>query len=293
MWRRGIVSGVVAAWLAGVGLACAQPAPSFPASMEREALLLWLQRETDIQADRVVAVTPQALSSVVSTFPAGGGQGPRVVIRAEALNAESVARTGAVSWHVSLNANCNDHTVRLGETTGYPERNLIGERKVLRPAEDGWRRPEPGTALDNAWRSACETDYRGPFRTSVVTMAQVDGAAPPPAESETAPAPAAVPTPAKAAPPRAMQAATAALPETGTVVQVGASPSEDSIKALLDTIAPSAGGRPMWIETARIDGRIWRRALVGGFTDRADATRFCAGLQAAGRACFVRARAAN
>jgi DNA polymerase-3 subunit beta len=38
--------------------------------------------------------------------------------------------------------------VKLGDTTGYPERNLLGERKVLRPAEADWRSPEAGTASE-------------------------------------------------------------------------------------------------------------------------------------------------
>ncbi len=71
--------------LAGAGAATAQTSP-FPAALERETLLVWLQRETDILPDQVVAVTPQALTSVVSTFPAGAGPGPRLVIRAEALS---------------------------------------------------------------------------------------------------------------------------------------------------------------------------------------------------------------
>src|SRR5690349_17960345 len=122
--RAGTVLAVIGvAGLAGAQ-ALAQEPPSFPKALDRENLLTWLQRETDITPDRVVAVTPQAITSVVSTFPAGGGQGPRVVIRAEALNAETYARTGALSWHVSLNADCAGHRVRLGETTGYPSRNL-------------------------------------------------------------------------------------------------------------------------------------------------------------------------
>ena len=185
MWVRGVAALAAGVWLACAGPAAAQDSdpPSYPASLDREPLLAWLQRETDIQSDRVLAVTPQALTAVVSTFPAGPGASPRVVIRAEALSAETVAHTGALSWHVSMNADCESHKVRLGETTGYSERNLLGDRKPLRAAETDWRTPEAGTALEAAWRSACKADFRGPFQADAVKAAQPEGAAaaPPPA----------------------------------------------------------------------------------------------------------------
>src|SRR4030095_2443055 len=136
--------------------------------------LAWLQRETDITPDSVVAGTPQVITAVVSSCPAGGGQGPRVVIRAEALSPETYARTGALSWHVSLTADCQGRKVKLGETTGYPERNLLGERRMLRSADPDWRRPAPGTALENAWRSACDRDFHGPLKNPNVTITQPD-----------------------------------------------------------------------------------------------------------------------
>lgn len=274
-------------WLAGAGLALAQNPVVFPPSLDREPLLGWLQRETDITPERVVAVTPQALTSVVSTFPAGPGSEPRVVIRAEALSQETYSRTGALSWHVSMSADCKGRRVRLGDTTGYQERNLLGERKQLRAAEPEWRAPGAGTALDAAWRSACETGFKGPFQAGALRVAQSDAmtsaaavAAPPaPAPPTTPPPvvkPAAKPTPATPKP-------------GGMVVQVGASTSEAEARALLAALGPSLGGRETWIETAQVDGKTWRRAVIGGFADGAEAARFCAGLKAAGRGCFVRA----
>lgn len=299
MWGRVVLATVAtwaaAGWLATGGSATAQEASSFPPSLEREPLLRWLQRETDITPERVVAVTPQALTALVSTFPAGGGQGPRVVIRAEALSTDTFARTGALSWHVSLNADCKGRRVRLGETTGYPQRNLLGERKALRPAETDWRVPERGTALDNAWRAACETDFKGPFQTKDVKVTQPDGGSPaapartppatPPAPAPKTPAPKAVaPAPAGAPKPPAAAARRAG----GLVAQVGASPSEADARGLLVALGPRLGGREAWVETAVVGGKTWRRAMVGGFSDAAEASGFCGELKASGRACFVR-----
>ena len=246
-------------------------------------------------------MTPQALTSVVSSFPAGGGQGPRLVIRAEALTPEIVARTGAMSWHVSLFADCQARRVKLGETTGYAERNLLGERKVLRSAETEWRAPGQGTALEHAWLAACEPAFAGPFKSSAVKLAQIDGAAPPhvapvipapaPAPPASQPSPAKVPivTPAPASPVPATRRVSATLPRaSGLVAQVGAGGSDADARALLRSLSGRIGGRPTWIETADVGGRLWRRAVVGGFADGPEAARFCAGLRTAGRPCFVR-----
>lgn len=274
MRRVGLVAGALAAaWLAGGGDAAAQNPPAFPATLDRDTLLNWLKRETDITPERVVAVTPQALTAVVSTFPGGGGQPPRVVIRAEALDPDTYAQTGALSWHVSISADCERRRIRLSETTGYDQRNLLGERKPIRAAESDWRTAPPGTALELAWRAACEPGFRGPLHGEGVKMAQVEPApAPSPARSEPAAAAASAPAP------------------TGAVVQVGAAPTEAEAWKLLGALGARLEGREAWVESATVGGRLWRRALVGGFADRAAAARFCAALKSGGRDCFVRDR---
>lgn len=295
---RLVAASVMLACLGAVGTSQAQESPAFPASLEREPLLLWLQRETDIGPDRVVAVTPQALTSIVSTFPAGGGQGPRVVIRAEALSAETYARTGALSWHVSLTADCQGRRVRLGETTGYPQRNLLGERRLLRPAETDWRAPERGTALDNAWRAACEPGFKGPFAANALKVAQESAPAARPsppsaapainADAPAAPAPAARPEAATPAPAPKAKPAVIKGPSGGVAAQVGASPSDADARRLLAGLGPAGAERQVWVEKAEVAGRIWHRAMVGGFGDAREAGAFCATLKAHGRDCFVR-----
>jgi cell division septation protein DedD len=293
-------AGVAAAiGLLAVSGSAAQEQPSFPSSLDRGPLLTWLQRETDILPDRVVAVTPQSITSVVSTFPAGGGQGPRVVIRAEALSAETFARTGSLSWHVSLSADCTGHRVRLGETTGYPQRNLLGERRLLREADPDWRTPETGTALDFAWRAACDTSFEGPFQTKSMKVAQAESAAPPAAAAPAPPAPEpARPPVQKAAAPKPPAVAAAPRPTTpapvpanragGLVAQVGAATSDAEAKGLLKALGARIEGRTTWVERADVGGKTWYRAVVGSFAGGSDAAQFCAALKAAGRGCFVR-----
>jgi hypothetical protein len=290
-----MLAGVAAMGLAA-GAAAAQEGPTFPRSLEREPLLAWLQRETDIMPDRVVAVTPQAVTAVVSTFPAGGGQGPRVVIRAEALSGETYARTGALSWHVSLSADCPGHRVRMGDTTGYPGRNLLGERRILRPAEPDWRTPEPGTALDNAWRAACDSTFVGPFHAAGVKLVQADTT---PAPKPVAAAPARVaptavsdpPPPAAPVPPapparRIAAAPAAALASSGRAsVQIGSFADKAGAAAAL---ARLGDGRAHGLEPAVVAGRTWYRAVVSGFASSDEAVLYCASRRAAGGVCFVR-----
>lgn len=278
-------------WLAGAGVVHGQTA-SFPVALEREALLVWMQRETDILPDQVVAVTPQALTSIVSRFPTGAGPGPRLVIRAEALSSELQSRTAALSWHVSLNADCENRRIKLGETTGYSERNLLGERKVLRAAETSWRTPEQGTAVDHAWRAACEPGFMGPFRSSAVKLAQAETS-----KAPTAPEPIArsQPKPFVAAPVVAVvrpltERAKLPVParSSGLAAQLGAVGSDAAARALLQGLGGKLAGRQTWVEKADVAGRTWHRAMAGGFADSMDAGRFCAGLKAAGQSCFVR-----
>jgi hypothetical protein len=266
----------------------APPPPNFPTALDRDTLLAWLRRETDVLPDRVVAVTPQALTAVVSTFPAGGGQGPRVVIRAEALSAETYARTGALSWHVSLSADCAGRRVKLGDTTGYPERNLLGERKMLRPAESDWRTPEAGTALESALRAACEPDFKGPFASEAAPGA-TPAPAPPATPPAAAPRPAAVPPAAPKPAPATPKTATAQPPPRASLsVQVGAYADQAEAQAALAKLPQD---RSRSLEQATVGGRTWYRLIVWGFATAQDAQRYCDQRKAAGGACFVRSPA--
>lgn len=283
--------------LAGAGGATAQTT-SFPAALEREALLVWLQRETDIPPDQVVAVTPQALTSIMSRFPAGAGAGPRLVIRAEALSPELQSRTGALSWHVSLNADCQSRLIKLGETTGYSQRNLLGARKVLRAADTAWRKPEAGAAVEQAWRAACEPGFMGPFESSAVKLAQAENASSP-SSMTSASSPISPSDPAAATPvvrvvpaPRKATVSRPVLPvstrSSGPAVQLAAVTSDAAARALLSGLKASLSGRTTWVEKAEVSGRAWYRVMVGGFADSGEAARFCGGLKASGRSCFVR-----
>lgn len=330
---RRLAVGVALAWLSQGSIATAQAPPAgprFPETLDRESLLNWVRRETDIAPSQVIAVTPPAVTALMSTFPASAGDGGRVVIRAEALSAETYARTGALSWHVSLTADCEHRRLKMGETTGYSERNLLGERRTLRPADSIWRAPEPGTALESAWRAACDPTFRGPLGDGgPITTAGSDApfrkvlsapneptdelTRPPKAQPVVAEPPRLVahaplvrkraPNPvqvAKAATPPAVKGllparvmlATAPQPSPpgSAVAQLGAYSSATQAQAALSRLKPRLAGHGVRVETAAVDGRNWSRALVTGFADSAAASRFCATLKASNQGCLARTR---
>ena len=293
-WAAGALTGTLMAGWGGASPAQVPPPPTtFPTSLKGDALLGWLRRETDITPGQVVAVSPSAITAIVSSFPGGGGQGPRVVIRGEAVDRAAALRDGALSWHVSLNADCANRRVQLGETTGYAERNLLGPRQTLRPAEPEWRTPEPGTPMESAWRAACEPGFQRPLEAARSETAQAPiPTAPPDAPqyraAPPAPAPAAEPTAAPQASEPERQPRGARVRASTVSVQVMASASEAEARAALARLGPRLDGRETRVETAQVQGRTWWRALVTGFADRGEAARFCEALKADGQACFVR-----
>lgn len=76
------------------------------------------------------------------------------------------------------------------------------------------------------------------------------------------------------------------------VVQIGAFSSnalaEQSWNGVASKIPGRIAGKTLRVEKADVDGKTYHRALVGGFSSRADADSFCAALKAEGGACTVR-----
>jgi hypothetical protein len=109
-----------------------------------------------------------------------------------------------------------------------------------------------------------------------------------------APAPKAVAPPPKPAPPPEPKAAPprpeAKAPTGAAVVQIGAVSSPAlADKAWNDAVAAAPGlAAGKGKQVTRIEGGSLYRTFVTGFASKADAQAFCARLQSAGKACFVR-----
>lgn len=296
--------------LAGAGLvllaaggACAQgqALATFPVAMDRQDLIAWLRRETDITPAQVVAVSPSAVTAVLGAIETTNPRGLRMALRAEAIDAQVSAREDALSWHMVVEADCEGHRLRQGETTGYSGRNLLGDGREIRPATDSWSEPPTGSQLDNVWRAACEPEFQRPL--SAPRQIAATRAAPPaplplplplrpmpiqdvhaPATSMIDPAPPPVRAMAAASEPKA--------PRSVATVQLGAMATRAAAEAMLANVKPSLVGAMHGLSThvapASVAGRTVHRALVTGFAHTVDAKQFCAGLKTSGVACFVR-----
>lgn len=289
--------------LAGLGVAAscaaaqAQPAPTFPAEMERTALVAWLRQETDIAPAQVVAVSASAVTAVLGAIETTEPRGVRLALRAEAIDPQVSGREGVLSWHMVVEVDCAGHRLRTGATTGYAGRNLLGEGREIRPGADTWSEPKAGSQLESVWRTACEPAFQRPLTATRVAAAAAMPAAArspqppqlrammvqslgPPAQA--APAPVSAPKPEVPAP----------RPRSTATVQIGAMSTHAAAAALLASFRARFTGAMHGLSTSvtpvSAGGRTVYRALVGGFARAADAGQFCAGMKASGVACLIR-----
>lgn len=301
-----------AALLAVVALSAGQaqaqddaPPVTFPAAIDSPTLSAWLRRETDVDPEAVVAVTPDAVLAVLQSRVIDGALA--VIVRGEALTPEAAARTKVASWHMTVQVDCDRGRTKLGVTTGYAARNLLFDGKPIRAADPDWSTPTPGTPLDDIRRAACEKDFRGPLASAgrVPTMETPPAAeqpGPPPVVEEPKPAPKPAPSPEpkpapKPAPlPLAAEPTPAAAPRSGSAkvsVQIAAAGSEAEAKMLLTRLRTRheevMAGLDTRIVKAEVKGRTVYRALVVGFADRAAAVKLCVALKMSDQSCFVRA----
>lgn len=291
------------------------PPVTYPSAMDKATLSAWLHKETDIDPDAVVAITPDTVLSILQSRVVDGAMA--VIVRGEVVTAEAAAREKVASWHATVQVDCARGRVRQGVTTGYAARNLLFDGGPIRPADADWSKPLPGDPLDQVRRAACEKDFRGPLTSGegVPTMEAPPAVEPPPPPPKPeAPKPAPKPAPApraeppkpapRPAPPAAPHtpaaapapAPVAAAPRTGAAkvsVQIAAAGSEAEATSLLTRLktrqAQAMAGLDTRIVGAQVGGKTVYRALVVGFADQAAAIAFCQALKAANQACFVRA----
>ncbi len=304
---RAALPATVLALIAGLAGAQTPQTPAFPVTTDRQDLVGWLRRETDITPAQVVAVSPSAVTAVLGAIDTASPRGMRMALRAEAIDAEVSAREGMLSWHMVVEADCEGHRLRLGETTGYVGRNLLGEGRRIRPGSETWTAPPAGAQLESVWRAACEPDFQRPLVTTRALSAPraaspslqlrpmlIQDLRTPVTRSASKPDPVVAPSPASAPPIVRMTAVVTPPdpPRAGATVQLGAMATRGAAEAMLAGLRTNLVGAMHGLSTrvspAGVGGRTVYRALVTGFARSVDAQQFCAGLKTDGVACFVR-----
>lgn len=279
-------SALLAADAAGAQSRSAPPV-TYPATLDPSVVSTWLRKETDIDPNAVVAITPDAVLAVLQSRMVDGALA--VIIRGETLTPAATARTKVASWHMTAQVDCARSRIRMGVTSGYAARNLLFDGAPIRPADSDWSTPTPGNPLDLIRQAACDKSFRGPLST---------GANVPTLEPQAAPEPETPPPAKKAAPrkPTPAPPAATAPPRTGSAkvsVQIAAAGSETEAASLLDRLKTRNGEAMTGLDTrivrASVGGKTVFRALVAGFADRTAAVVFCETLKASNQACFVRA----
>jgi len=305
------------AGLAGAAWAQSEEA-EFPASIAPAEIAAWMKRNTDIDPASIVAITPSAVTGVLSSISTPEGPSiRRVNLRSEALSRAAFEQDHALSWTSVVEVDCKKRLARLGRTMVYAERNLIGDGRETVAASPAWIKPIVGGAAHNAMLKVCDGKMINPLAGGTRV------AAAPPAKAPTQPAPKAAPaakvapapkavpkTPAKPpaaaqaepAPPEApakappAKAAAAAPPKPAPAAgpgrlaaQVAAAPTEAAAQRRLDAVQAKAElptGVVARVVKAVVGGKTVYRAQFTGFRTTAEAQAFCR--DSAPDGCFVR-----
>jgi hypothetical protein len=225
--RLGLVGALVSVALGNTawGQTATQP-PGFPESRSPADLRAWIAHETDLDPDAVVAVTPGAVTAILSYMSTPDGP-QRVNLRSEAISPQAYAQDGVLSWTSVVELDCKTHRARLGRTMAYTDRNLVGDGRETVAASPEWITPIASGAAYNAMRKVCGGRIINPLNgPRPVQVAQAQAQPPrlptpaPVAVQQPAPPPAPVAPPPPPAPPPPKPAATRAPPATASAIVV-------------------------------------------------------------------------
>jgi len=182
--------------------------------------------------------------------------------------------------------------------TDVPEAKAVDQQGLQIGYAEGTPLPEQSTPAGAAPTFAARPEAPA-ARPAPTTTTSAPVVAQPISPSPAAKASASMPTPKPAEAPRPVAkvepkavVTPAPRPSSGPSVQIGAFSSdaqaEQSWNGVASRVPGRIAGKTLRVEKAEVDGKIYHRALVGGFTSGADADSFCAALKAQGGDCSVR-----
>ncbi|CAN7186065.1 SPOR domain-containing protein [Phenylobacterium sp. LjRoot225] len=283
--------------IAALAAASSASTATYPAAVDRDAIVIWLPQATGLAANQVIAVTASSAVAIVTRTRTPEGR-VGVLLRALPLTPEATARGGVLAWQMRLEIDCRAGAVRLGGTTGYDTQLADGEGVALAPAETVWRPPKAGTPLESAQRAVCERDFQLPLVAAGQRLAQAAPAPAPPRAAAPAPAPLlAALRPALPAPFSAPNAAfrtpasvAPSKPGPGAIQVVSSSNPAEARQALanLQGRFTELQGMRARVEPAQVRGRAVYRGVISGFDSRDQARAFCETLKRGGRDCLAR-----
>lgn len=309
---------VLVSWEAGP--AAGQTPITYPASLAPTDVAAWLRRDTPLPPGQVVDVAASAVTAIVSSEPTKDPRGFIAILHAEALDPGIQKEEGIASWSIPVELDCVKRKVRLGPMTGFPGRDIRSSPKPIRDPDTDWVTPSAKAPLDAVLKAMCDAPhFRRPLADVKLAALPVAPASSKPAAQAPPPPPTPTPTP-KAAPPARVEApvktpsvppvrtptppaaaapelrgAVTRAPATGAAsaaVQVGASPSQADIAALLTKVRRKFGANLNGLKTdvaaVTVDQKTIYRGLITGFHSEAEAGRLCDTLKAGGQACFIR-----
>ena len=257
------------------GGAAAGPVP-YPESSEPGALAAWLKAETRLKPDQVVVAGPDSLFAIeVRPNPPSVANGRSIRLRQEVVRPAFVAVLGGRSAALDLDVDCAGRRVMRQGFDVYAAPNLAGAAQKL-GGDSHWTKAEAGTALEAVIDGACDPLAPRPFDA---LKPQLAAAAPSAIEAE----------PREAATAAGLRGAVGASPNL--VAELGDYPSVEAAEAAWRDAAaqaPQMADRSPRLEMESVGATTSYRALIDGFSGRAEAEALCRTLVKAGKTCRVR-----
>jgi hypothetical protein len=314
---RTLFVGLAAAIVAG-GAAQAQAQAQVPSN---DQLVARMTAWTRLPKRSIAAVKPDVMVAIVR--PGVRNRASEivedVVVQSEAADEASAQAAGWRSMRSQVDIACKTRSNRFRRVSLYSGHNLSGTARAHTPPE-GWIHPTSKAPMFDVIAAVCgvapQTIPPGQIVAQTPPPAtrpppiQVGQAAPPPRRSQSlvgadlpepdSPMPARAATAPATPMPMQSQAPIAAAPArpvaakhtSGSgVVQIAAfqtgAEAQQALAAFAQTALGQTPGLSPRIETARVKGVVYYRAVLDGFGTIADASAFCGSIKAAGGACFV------